>query len=89
MYFIASLGNNLINTYIFPSPESAKEREDSKSILITDELPPVCFSTLTIEELRMYEGFENFSDSEAEEAVASLIQLALIIYNYNQQQELI
>jgi hypothetical protein len=39
---------------------------------------------LSIEQLRSYEGFEAFSDLEAEEVVASILQLTLIIFNdYN------
>ncbi len=36
---------------------------------------------LTVEELRKYKGFENFTDKEAEEAINSLAQLAYIALN--------
>ncbi len=36
---------------------------------------------LTVDELRKYKGFENFTDKEAEEAINSLAQLAYIALN--------
>lgn len=38
---------------------------------------------LTIEELRAFEGFENLTDSEAEDAINAMVQLAIVIYNFN------
>ena len=38
---------------------------------------------LTIEELRSFEGFENLNDSEAEDAINAMVQLAIVIYNFN------
>ncbi|MCG2610645.1 hypothetical protein LZZ90_03905 [Flavobacterium sp. SM15] len=38
---------------------------------------------LTIEELRKFKGFEAVSDSDAENIIDSLAQLAIIAYNLN------
>jgi len=43
---------------------------------------------LSIEQIRVYEGFENLSDPEAEEAVASILQLALILFNNQLLQQI-
>lgn len=37
---------------------------------------------LTIEELRSCIGFEDISDSEGEEIIENLFQLAVIVYNF-------
>lgn len=37
---------------------------------------------LTIEELRSCKGFETISESEGQEIIESLFQLAVIVYNF-------
>jgi hypothetical protein len=39
------------------------------------------YKRLSIEELRSYEGCENYTDEEADEVIDSLEQFAIIMYN--------
>jgi len=41
---------------------------------------------LTNEELREFNGFETFSDSECEETIDSLIKLTIIMYNLIEEE---
>jgi hypothetical protein len=41
---------------------------------------------LTVNELRKFRGFEEISDSEAENVIDSLVRLAMIMYNVNKEE---
>lgn len=38
---------------------------------------------LTIDELRAFKGLECLTDSEANDAINALVQLAIVVYNLN------
>ncbi|HXA02464.1 MAG TPA: hypothetical protein VNW99_10785 [Cytophagaceae bacterium] len=42
-------------------------------------------SRLTIEELRKFEGLENITDGEAEDALSTIEKLTILIFNQHQR----
>ena len=44
------------------------------------------FKRLTIEELKTFKGFENYSDEQAEQTIQTLVNLSLIFFDLFKKQ---
>ncbi|MDA6069135.1 hypothetical protein NJT12_05840 [Flavobacterium sp. AC] len=73
-------GRNLIK----PKAENLGLRLDQKESGFSDQKVKAQHNQakLTLEELRSCKGFETVSESEGQEIIESLFQLAVIVYNY-------
>jgi hypothetical protein len=61
--------------------ETVKSRITAESVLVQPQAKKNQ-EKLTIEELRSCKGFETISESEGQEIIESLFQLAVIVYNF-------